>query len=211
MARSQTNTARIDGLRPGMVYVVQVRARTVAGYGKFSGKMCFQTLTDGKRWASELVLGQHLGEGKKPREATLATQMPTFPGFQCHSLTSGGAVCTCVIHKAGHPSEVWPVSLLTSHGFAFKGSLHHMQGGHCSETHTYLGSHVPSCLWIRTWVPPLFSLHSHFTPSLLGDRELSSQPNGTSQGLQEGNTGAKFEVQQSLVPSISAYLKQLHM
>uniref|UniRef100_G3U210 Ephrin type-B receptor 1 n=1 Tax=Loxodonta africana TaxID=9785 RepID=G3U210_LOXAF len=48
MARSQTNTARIDGLRPGMVYVVQVRARTVAGYGKFSGKMCFQTLTDVK-------------------------------------------------------------------------------------------------------------------------------------------------------------------
>ncbi|XP_019398508.1 PREDICTED: ephrin type-B receptor 1 isoform X5 [Crocodylus porosus] len=46
MARSQTNTARIDGLRPGMVYVVQVRARTVAGYGKYSGKMCFQTLTD---------------------------------------------------------------------------------------------------------------------------------------------------------------------
>ncbi|KAF7253848.1 Ephrin type-B receptor 1 [Varanus komodoensis] len=46
MAKSQTNTARIDGLRPGMVYVVQVRARTVAGYGKFSGKMCFQTLTD---------------------------------------------------------------------------------------------------------------------------------------------------------------------
>ena len=138
MARSQTNTARIDGLRPGMVYVVQVRARTVAGYGKFSGKMCFQTLTDGKRRASELVLGQHLGEGKKPREATLAAQMPTFPGFQCHSLTSGGAVCTCVIHKAGHPSEVWPVSLLTSHGFAFEGSLHHMQGGHCSETHTYL-------------------------------------------------------------------------
>ncbi|KAF2981788.1 hypothetical protein EK904_014131 [Melospiza melodia maxima] len=47
MARSQTNTARLEGLRPGMVYVVQVRARTVAGYGKYSGKMCFQTLTDG--------------------------------------------------------------------------------------------------------------------------------------------------------------------
>uniref|UniRef100_K7F958 Ephrin type-B receptor 2 n=1 Tax=Pelodiscus sinensis TaxID=13735 RepID=K7F958_PELSI len=46
MAKSQTNTARIEGLRPGMVYVVQVRARTVAGYGKYSGKMCFQTLTD---------------------------------------------------------------------------------------------------------------------------------------------------------------------
>ncbi|XP_066565884.1 ephrin type-B receptor 1 [Amia ocellicauda] len=46
MVKSQTNTARIDGLRPGTVYVVQVRARTVAGFGKYSGKMCFQTLTD---------------------------------------------------------------------------------------------------------------------------------------------------------------------
>uniref|UniRef100_A0A8C6LCS3 receptor protein-tyrosine kinase n=1 Tax=Nothobranchius furzeri TaxID=105023 RepID=A0A8C6LCS3_NOTFU len=44
--RSQTNTARVEGLRPGTVYVVQVRARTVAGFGKFSSKMCFQTLTD---------------------------------------------------------------------------------------------------------------------------------------------------------------------
>lgn len=65
MARSQTNTARIDGLRPGMVYVVQVRARTVAGYGKFSGKMCFQTLTDGKGQAGDLVQGRQLGEERK--------------------------------------------------------------------------------------------------------------------------------------------------
>lgn len=48
IARSQTNTASVEGLKPGVVYVVQVRARTVAGYGKYSGKMCFQTLTDGK-------------------------------------------------------------------------------------------------------------------------------------------------------------------
>lgn len=46
--RSQTNTARVEGLRSGTVYVVQVRARTVAGFGKYSSKMCFQTLTDGK-------------------------------------------------------------------------------------------------------------------------------------------------------------------
>uniref|UniRef100_A0A669EQ47 receptor protein-tyrosine kinase n=1 Tax=Oreochromis niloticus TaxID=8128 RepID=A0A669EQ47_ORENI len=46
--RSQTNTARVEALRPGTVYVVQVRARTVAGFGKYSSKMCFQTLTDGK-------------------------------------------------------------------------------------------------------------------------------------------------------------------
>uniref|UniRef100_A0A8C5DS10 receptor protein-tyrosine kinase n=1 Tax=Gouania willdenowi TaxID=441366 RepID=A0A8C5DS10_GOUWI len=46
IVRSQTNTARVEGLRPGTVYVVQVRARTVAGFGKYSSKMCFQTLTD---------------------------------------------------------------------------------------------------------------------------------------------------------------------
>ncbi|XP_030219305.1 ephrin type-B receptor 1-B [Gadus morhua] len=44
--RSKTNTARVVSLRPGTVYVVQVRARTVAGFGKYSSKMCFQTLTD---------------------------------------------------------------------------------------------------------------------------------------------------------------------
>lgn len=76
MARSQTNTARIDGLRPGMVYVVQVRARTVAGYGKFSGKMCFQTLTDGKGWASDLGVEASPGGGKNPHrgEAALAAK-----------------------------------------------------------------------------------------------------------------------------------------
>ncbi|XP_072525448.1 ephrin type-B receptor 1 isoform X2 [Salminus brasiliensis] len=51
--RSQTNTARVDSLRSGTVYVVQVRARTVAGFGKYSSKMCFQTLTD-EDYKSEL-------------------------------------------------------------------------------------------------------------------------------------------------------------
>lgn len=74
MARSQTNTARIDGLRPGMVYVVQVRARTVAGYGKFSGKMCFQTLTDGKRQAGDLGTGQAAGGGKSPPQGCTRSQ-----------------------------------------------------------------------------------------------------------------------------------------
>ncbi|KAL2104178.1 hypothetical protein ACEWY4_001046 [Coilia grayii] len=44
--RSQTNTAVIRGLRPGAIYVFQVRARTVAGFGRFSGKMYFQTMTE---------------------------------------------------------------------------------------------------------------------------------------------------------------------
>ncbi|XP_061592924.1 ephrin type-B receptor 2-like isoform X2 [Cololabis saira] len=46
LTRSQTNTAVIPGLKPGTIYVFQVRARTVAGFGRFSGKMYFQTMTD---------------------------------------------------------------------------------------------------------------------------------------------------------------------
>ncbi|KAF3697397.1 Ephrin type-B receptor 2 [Channa argus] len=46
LTRSQTNTAIIRGLKPGTIYVFQVRARTVAGFGRFSGKMYFQTMTE---------------------------------------------------------------------------------------------------------------------------------------------------------------------
>lgn len=38
----------LEGLRPGTGYMVQVRARTVAGYGAYSKEMLFQTLTDGE-------------------------------------------------------------------------------------------------------------------------------------------------------------------
>ncbi|TRY60239.1 hypothetical protein DNTS_028214, partial [Danionella cerebrum] len=46
MVKSQTNTAVIRGLKPGGIYVFQVRARTVAGFGRYSGKMYFQTMTE---------------------------------------------------------------------------------------------------------------------------------------------------------------------
>ncbi|CAB1329496.1 unnamed protein product [Coregonus sp. 'balchen'] len=39
VVHSQTNTAVIHGLKPGAIYVFQVRARTVAGFGRFSGKI----------------------------------------------------------------------------------------------------------------------------------------------------------------------------
>ncbi|XP_053704171.1 ephrin type-B receptor 2-like isoform X2 [Synchiropus splendidus] len=44
--RSQTNTAVIRGLKPATIYAFQVRARTVAGFGRFSGKMYFRTMTE---------------------------------------------------------------------------------------------------------------------------------------------------------------------
>ncbi|KAJ8387220.1 hypothetical protein AAFF_G00159390 [Aldrovandia affinis] len=46
MVRSLTNTAVIRGLKAGTIYVFQVRARTVAGFGRYSGKMYFQTMTE---------------------------------------------------------------------------------------------------------------------------------------------------------------------
>uniref|UniRef100_A0A7N8XZ86 receptor protein-tyrosine kinase n=1 Tax=Mastacembelus armatus TaxID=205130 RepID=A0A7N8XZ86_9TELE len=53
----ETPSVVLEGLRPGTGYVVQVRARTVAGYGIFSKEMLFQTLTDDE-YKSEL--GQQL-------------------------------------------------------------------------------------------------------------------------------------------------------
>ncbi|XP_067898366.1 ephrin type-B receptor 3-like isoform X4 [Heterodontus francisci] len=41
---SQKNTIRIEGLKPTAFYGIQVRARTVAGYGKYSESVDFQTL-----------------------------------------------------------------------------------------------------------------------------------------------------------------------
>ncbi|XP_010795164.1 ephrin type-B receptor 2-like, partial [Notothenia coriiceps] len=46
LTRSQTNTAVVRSLKAGTIYVFQVRARTVAGFGSFSGKMYFQTMTE---------------------------------------------------------------------------------------------------------------------------------------------------------------------
>lgn len=38
----------IRGLKPGAIYVFLVRARTVAGFGRYSGKLYFQTMTEGE-------------------------------------------------------------------------------------------------------------------------------------------------------------------
>uniref|UniRef100_A0AAX7T5U0 receptor protein-tyrosine kinase n=1 Tax=Astatotilapia calliptera TaxID=8154 RepID=A0AAX7T5U0_ASTCA len=57
MVLSETPNVVLEGLRPGTGYVVQVRARTVAGYGAYSKDMLFQTLTDDE-YKSEL--GQQL-------------------------------------------------------------------------------------------------------------------------------------------------------
>ncbi|KAJ3599274.1 hypothetical protein NHX12_033237 [Muraenolepis orangiensis] len=57
LVESQRPAVVLEGLRPGTGYLVQVRARTVAGYGPFSKEMLFHTLTDDE-YKSEL--GQQL-------------------------------------------------------------------------------------------------------------------------------------------------------
>ncbi|XP_056270648.1 ephrin type-B receptor 1-like [Pseudoliparis swirei] len=57
VVQSKAPNVVLEGLRPGTGYVVQVRARTVAGYGAHSKDMLFQTLTDDE-YKSEL--GQQL-------------------------------------------------------------------------------------------------------------------------------------------------------
>ncbi|XP_031430207.1 ephrin type-B receptor 3 isoform X6 [Clupea harengus] len=44
---AQRSSARIEGLKPGTPYVVQVRARTVAGYGRYSSPADFSTNMQG--------------------------------------------------------------------------------------------------------------------------------------------------------------------
>uniref|UniRef100_A0A671NPY8 Ephrin type-B receptor 3 n=1 Tax=Sinocyclocheilus anshuiensis TaxID=1608454 RepID=A0A671NPY8_9TELE len=69
---TQRSSARIEGLKPGTPYVVQVRARTVAGYGRYSSPTDFST--------------NHQADADK----TLQEQLPLIVG----SLTAG------VIHMA---------------------------------------------------------------------------------------------------------------
>ncbi|XP_069069117.1 ephrin type-B receptor 3 isoform X1 [Pleurodeles waltl] len=51
---SQNNRVRLDGLKPETVYMVQVRARTVAGYGSYSLPMEFQTASQDEGEKSSL-------------------------------------------------------------------------------------------------------------------------------------------------------------
>ncbi|XP_065115480.1 ephrin type-B receptor 3-like isoform X5 [Paramisgurnus dabryanus] len=64
---AQRSSARIEGLKPGTPYVVQVRARTVAGYGRYSSPSDFNT--------------NHQAESDK----TIQEQLPLIVG----SLTAG--------------------------------------------------------------------------------------------------------------------------
>lgn len=59
---SQKNSVRLDGLKANARYMVQVRARTVAGYGRYSLPTEFQTTAEGGRyqhWAASIPQPSH--------------------------------------------------------------------------------------------------------------------------------------------------------
>uniref|UniRef100_A0A8B9QG06 Ephrin type-B receptor 3 n=1 Tax=Apteryx owenii TaxID=8824 RepID=A0A8B9QG06_APTOW len=61
---SQNNMVRLDGLKASARYVVQVRARTVAGYGLYSLPMEFQTTAENGRYQEVCPPGpMHKGRG----------------------------------------------------------------------------------------------------------------------------------------------------
>lgn len=65
--KSPTNTVVIRGLKPGSIYVFQVRARTVAGFGRYSGKLYFQTMTEGENSVSGAVIASCVWPIDTPR------------------------------------------------------------------------------------------------------------------------------------------------
>ena len=50
---AQHSSAKVEGLRGATPYVVQVRARTVAGYGRYSNPMDFSTSLHSKDGLSQ--------------------------------------------------------------------------------------------------------------------------------------------------------------
>ena len=59
---AQHSSAKVEGLRAATPYVVQVRARTVAGYGRYSNPMDFSTSLHSKEGLS-LSTSLHSKEG----------------------------------------------------------------------------------------------------------------------------------------------------
>ncbi|TMS20796.1 Ephrin type-B receptor 1 [Larimichthys crocea] len=105
VVQSETPNVVLEGLRPGTGYVVQVRARTVAGYGAYSKDMLFQTLTDDesrkqklttqnnnkRRQLKESVYGDKLQQYNTGGEVTLRPDMfsGTTPTVTFPTLSEG--------------------------------------------------------------------------------------------------------------------------
>uniref|UniRef100_A0A8C7Q196 receptor protein-tyrosine kinase n=1 Tax=Oncorhynchus mykiss TaxID=8022 RepID=A0A8C7Q196_ONCMY len=107
VVRSQTNTARVEGLRPGIMYMVQVRARTVAGFGKYSSKQFFQTLTDDE-YKSELREQLPLIAGSAAAGVVFLVSLVAISIVCKHSLRPDMSSCpspmACPTHFSGSPA-----------------------------------------------------------------------------------------------------------
>lgn len=107
---AQHSSAKVDGLRAATPYVVQVRARTVAGYGRYSNPMDFSTTSlnsttththtralgsTGEAWRFPVTLPTNEGSGLTVVTANANWRLSQMkrPSF---SLSSADVVCVCV-------------------------------------------------------------------------------------------------------------------
>lgn len=104
---SQKNSVRLDGLKANARYMVQVRARTVAGYGRYSLPTEFQTTAeDGRDQDGTASIPQPSYTCLFPR----LTFIPASPCTRLHRQDFPGAASHCgfghrrtaVRHRGGH-------------------------------------------------------------------------------------------------------------
>lgn len=104
---SQKNSVRLDGLKANARYMVQVRARTVAGYGRYSLPTEFQTTAEDGRYRN--------GSASIPQPSYTCllpslTLIPAYPCARLHRQDFPGASShrgfshrgTAVCHRGGH-------------------------------------------------------------------------------------------------------------
>lgn len=84
---SQKNSVRLDGLKANARYMVQVRARTVAGYGRYSLPTEFQTTAEDGRYQDRAASVPQFPKHAPPQSLTLISASPStrlhredFPG-----------------------------------------------------------------------------------------------------------------------------------
>lgn len=151
---SQKNSVRLDGLKANARYMVQVRARTVAGYGRYSLPTEFQTTAEGGRyqhWAASIT---------QPSHACPFPSLTLIPA--CHSIR---------FHQQDFPGAA------SDRGFGHcRAGVRHRGGGDCYRLLQVLAFQGRG---FQSWVWGLLMSATELSPSPVGRAlQLQSQSEG---------------------------------
>lgn len=120
---AQRSSARIEGLKAATAYVVQVRARTVAGYGRYSNPTHLSTNRQGAQGLTHRLYTHtpsthtHTCTHALTDKQTLSFSVPVCPSPPCLSLSG--------------PREVSAGTAPSDRGFCdSRSGLHHCRGCH---------------------------------------------------------------------------------